>query len=200
MKTYLAYALAAGIVAGIIGWQHTTVTRLEASGADKDRVIGEVTAANTVLSAALDGALERAHKNDALLAAHAGTIEAAAMRARRLERQLREALAHETTFDLDAPLPRAAADAFCLRWLSASGYLSGDHQGYAAGVVAPGTGDTAAGGGPAFCAGWDTVTYRDALEWAGLLLDHAGAERIDKAGVRGWVAGLPNGEGEACPR
>ena len=185
-------ALVAGIVAGIISWQHGAIERLEAAGEAKDREIGEVTAANAVLGSALDALREIAARNDALLADHAGEIEAAGARARGLERQLREALKHEATFDLDTPLPAAVADALCMRWLSVSGYLAGDRAGYAAGSPDAGTGDSVAArasveSAGAGCEGWRVVTWRQVMEWSGLLADHAGLERMDKAALRGWA-------------
>ena len=33
------------------------------------------------------------------------------------------------------------------------------------------------------------MTVRDAVEWNGLLLWHAGLEREDKAALRAWAAG-----------
>ena len=189
-------SLLVGLAAGAISWQANTIARLETEGRGKDRVIGEVTAANDALAAVLDEIRETHRKNEELLEGHAARTEAAQREARALERRLREALGHESAFTLDDPLPRAVADALCLRHLAASGHPAGPNQGSASGAADAGEGHTAsprdgAGSGRSAtpCGEWRTVTYRDALEWTGLLLDHARLERADKEALRAWSAG-----------
>ena len=171
---------------------------LEEAGRNKDRHIGEVKAANAGLQTALSEMTATASRSGKLLVEHADRTEQLHLKTRTLERQLREAMRDEKTVDLDAPLPPDAAFALCLRWYAASTSDAGSVTGNTpadsdAGKSNPQTGipeiwhvpDPFGAGNP--CAGWENVSTRDALEWAGTLLDHAGAERLDKAALREWA-------------
>lgn len=108
-----------------------------------------------------------------------------------LENQLKEALRHDPSqpapraLTLDDFLPRAAADALCLQYHQAAGTAD------AAADQAPAAAGAAAGADhtPApDCGRWRRVSLREAVEWTGALLRHAGLERTDKAALRRWQA------------
>lgn len=195
---YLALGTAAcvlGALLGIISLQRSAIQRLEQAGRDKDRHIGEVTAANAGLAAALDQMADSARRTGQLLAEHAGKNDELHLKTRSLEKRLREAMRHETVVALDDPLPSDAAYALCLRWRAAAG-LAGPAAGYPPAHPDAGKNNTPArntANSPAEpgnenpCAEWQHITLRDVLEWSGSLLDHAGAERLDKAALREWA-------------
>lgn len=189
-------ACALGILFTIISLQRSAIHRLEQAGRDKDRFIGEVTAANAGLTAALDQMADSARRTDELLTEHADKNDELHRKTRSLEKRLREAIRHETIVALDDPLPPDAAYALCLRWRAAAG-LANPPAGNTPALPDAGTNNTPArntapppttpGTTQNPCAGWEKITLRDILEWSGSLLDHAGAERLDKAALREWV-------------
>lgn len=149
------------------------------SGQRTREELGRVKADLELAESALEQ-LRRFRASEAeLVADSAEEQERLTVKNRKLEWQLREALKN-ANFDLDTVLPGAVADALCLRWRVASGFGGGVD---AAGGADAGAGHTVA----AVCAGWrGKLTLGDVVEWAGLLLDHAGAERVDKAALRRW--------------
>lgn len=182
MTRYIAIAAVLAI-AGFFWWQQHTITGQRAALQLKDARIAEVTAANVGLEVAME-AMHEARERDALITeATLTSVDTLNTNARTLRAQLQEALRHAQTVDMDAPLPAAAADALCLRYLAARG----QSPDAVAGDAAIGAHAGAAHSLAAACGPWRVVTLRDVVEWAGLLLDHAGAERLDKAGLRRWA-------------
>lgn len=117
---------------------------------------------------------------------------------RSLEAQLQEALkdaekkepsicpsTSKPKLSLDALLPFGATDALCLRWQAASGRTisTGHNQGDPAGSIYARASDTSA----TDCSRWRGLTVRGVIEYVGDLIDHAGADRLDKAGIRAWA-------------
>ena len=96
-----------------------------------------------------------------------------------LENKLKKTMQNETTLDFDTLLSRDTSLAFCLRYQNARD--QGNKRTAAKGVNA-GKADTLA----TKCAEWQ-LTLGDIFEWTGLLLDHAGLESRDKAGLREWA-------------
>lgn len=146
------------------------------------RHIGEVEAANAglVLSLeTLEAARQREQHSINQTAKRARNLEA---HAKKLEHQLQEALRDATQLSLDSPLPLPVLDAFCLRWRAASGYSEDDTRNPTPPADAGKTHPYAP-----YCADWQRVSLRDVLDWTGLLLDHAGLERLDKQGLREWT-------------
>ena len=194
---YLAIGAAAvfvlGGLLGFITWQNSHIKKQAGIIAEQDRHIGVVESANAGLAEALATMEEGRNRDNALIEASAQETDKFAAEARTLERRLREALRHATILNLDAPLPADAALALCLRYRAARGLGVESAERSAAGGPDAGKDHSAA----SFCAAWRRVTLRDALEWVGLLLDHAGAERIDKAALRQWAQPLPQTEGPA---
>ena len=187
LNRWTIFAAVAATFALCLWWQGRTIAAQAERIAVQDRHIGEVTAANAGLEAALAAREATRLRAETLLAEHAGKAESASARARTLERRLTEALSHAKTLDLDQPLPADAAFALCLRYRAARGLAPADSEGDASAAAAARAGDSAA----ALCGGWRQLTPRQALDWLGLLLDHAGAERLDKAALREWAASLP---------
>lgn len=187
MVRYLAIAAAAlfilGGLIGFIAWQDGHIKKQATTISEQSRHIGELEAANAGLASVLDAMKAARDRDNAVIKATAHEADKLTAEARILERRLKEALRHATTLDLDAPLPADAALALCLRYRAARGLGDQGAEGSSAGGTDAGKDYPAA----AFCDDWRRVTLRDALEWLGLLLDHAGAERIDKAGLRKWA-------------
>ncbi len=152
----------------------------------RTRELDEAVAIRQGLEAALVDLRSEAARSDEAALAAARKADALAVRARTLDKQLREALRHETRLDLDTPLPAALSLALCLRWQAAAGRTETTSD---PGKPNRERADTAFDDDTSavFCDPWTDLTLRDALEWLGLLLDHAGAERIDKAGLRDWA-------------
>ncbi len=115
---------------------------------------------------------------------------------RRLESKLQGVLNNakykEKQFTFDSVLPRDAIDALCLQWHEASGFSS-----RAAARATAGAADARAQNTPttrgdyghslkADCRAWHGLTLRAVIEWSGLLLTHAGHERLDKNALREW--------------
>ena len=173
-------ALRAGIglfvlaLVGALWWQHQVVC-------DQAEQIGEVTIANAALSQSLETMRKGREADNMVVKQAAEQADRMTATARTLERQLQGAMHGEV--DFDRVLSRGVTDALCLRWQSASGVYGGD-PGDAAGRTHAGKSDSPAPG----CAEWAGLTLRDVVEWSGLLLDHAGLERGDKAGLRAWAA------------
>lgn len=179
----IAVIAACAVVGGVISWQAATINDQAATIAEQDRHIGEVTAANAGLAAALDTVIAFRAADDDLIMETASRADDLAATSRTLQRRLTEAMRHAKTVNLDAPLPADAVDALCLRYRAASGVGTPDHTG-----DAPGGTDARSGNpGPPDCRSWRALTLRDVVDWAGLLLDHAGAERLDKAALRAWA-------------
>ena len=99
------------------------------------------------------------------------------------DRRLKEAMKNVKQMDLDTVLDPGVIAALCLRWRSAGGRGVAASQDVSSGSAHEGKSDPLASG----CEGWSRLTLRDVVEWTGLLLDHAGAERIDKSGLRDWA-------------
>lgn len=152
----------------------------------RTRELDEAAAVRQGLETALADLRRAAARSDEAALAAARKADELADRARTLDKRLREALRRETTFELDSPLPAALSLALCQRWQAAAGRAEAEPP---PGALDRGRADTASVRDipTEFCAPWADLTLRDALEWLGLLLDHAGAERIDKAGVRDWA-------------
>lgn len=150
--------------------------------------LGQVKAALSLAESAL-GQLRRLRAEEAqLVVDQAQKQEELETTNRGLEQKLRRAMRNAKSLNLDTVLPDSITDALCLRWNAASGK---DHlpNGNAPSGADAGAGDTVA----ALCAGWrGKVALGDVAEWAGLLLDHAGLERLDKEGLRQWVEGAKN--------
>lgn len=170
-------------LAGVFWWQQSTINRQAEHAETQARRIAEVTAVNAGLEVTVK-AMHESRERDALITeATLTSVDSLNTNARTLRAQLQEALRHAKTVDMDAPLPVAATDALCLRYLAARGESPGAVAGNTAGSAHARAAHTLA----AACGSWRGVTLRDVVEWSGLLLDHAGAERLDKAGLRRWA-------------
>lgn len=166
---YACVVLAAAVLA--LGWLYRAELHRSAKAE-----------AETVrLSKNMDTLRKGRDADNLVIAQAAEQSERMTTRARTLERRLREAMNGEA--DFDRVLSRNVTDALCLRYRSAAGVYGGDPA-IAAGRTHAGTSDPVAGQ----CAHWAGMTLRDAVEWAGLLLDHAGLERLDKQALREWAA------------
>jgi hypothetical protein len=189
-----------GVLLLAVWWQHSAMNRLA-------RELGELTAANSGLAISLSAAEEGRRRDNTIIAEAATAAQELQNTARNLQYQLKEALKHETQFNLDSPLPVHITDALCLRWQAASGYSEDNAGNAAAGAhartrhTAPGICSASDGGlrppgspqvraEPSSCASsWRNVTLYELFEWTGALLDHAGLERLDKAALRKWAGG-----------
>ncbi|MCL1888995.1 MAG: hypothetical protein FWF99_00625 [Desulfovibrionaceae bacterium] len=103
-----------------------------------------------------------------------------------LDHRLNKALqdAKNTKADYSFQLSDDLTDALCLRWFAASGKAGADFFPAPGAFAAGETHPPAAG-----CAAWrGRVNLGEALLWTGLLLEHAGQERLDKAALREWAA------------
>jgi len=148
--------------------------------------LGELHMANAAQNATIRELRDTKKRDDALVADTAEKLDKLATRIQSLDCKTQEALRNAPNLTLDSVLPAAAADAFCLQWHEASGLGAADYPGNAAGGTDARTADSAAakGGAGIDCRGWRKMTVRDAVEWNGLLLRHAGLERGDKAALR----------------
>ena len=182
MTKYTAMLLLAALAAGGLLWQRHTINVLADTAEQQARRLGEVTVVAAGLAKNLETMRQGRAADNLVVKQAAEQSDRMTARARTLERQLREALGDEA--DFDRVLSRGVTDALCLRWRAASGRSGEDNPGNAAGGADAGTGDSAAGQ----CVHWAGMTVRDAVEWVGLLLDHAGLERLDKAALREWAA------------
>jgi hypothetical protein len=143
---------------------------------------GVLYAANVAQNATISELRAAKKRDDALVSGTADKIDELTTRIQGLDRRTREALKN-AELTLDSLLPVAAADALCLQWNAASGHRIA----YSAGDP-PGGADARAGDPQTpDCRRWRKLTVRDAVEWNGLLLDHAGREREDKAALRSWA-------------
>ena len=172
---------ALALVTGVFVWQRHTINVLSDEVEQQARRLGEVTAVNAGLAHSLEIMRQGRAADNLIVAQAAEQSERMTARARTLEHQLREALHAEA--DFNRVLSRGVTDALCLRWRAASGRGGAGDPGDAAGRADAGTDDSVAGQ----CGHWAGMTVRDAVEWAGLLLDHAGFERTDKAALRQWA-------------
>ena len=151
--------------------------------------LGELRMANAWQDETITELRESKERDDSLVADTAEKLDKLATRIQSLDRRTQEALRNAPNLTVDSLLPPAAADAFCLQWHEASGRLIPDHPGNASGGVDARAGDTASAGrgtpaglaeaAPPDCSDWRKMTVRDAVEWNGLLLRHAGLERED---------------------
>lgn len=170
------------VAAALLWWQRSDLSDLRQRAETQARSIAEVKAVNAGLSQALQD-VQDARQWDALVTETTlASVDSLNINARTLRAQLQEAIAHAKTVEMDAPLPAAATDALCLRYLAARGQGADRGAADAAGSTVAGKAHTSAD----VCAAWRGVTLRHVVDWAGLLLDHAGAERLDKAGLRQW--------------
>lgn len=175
------WIFAVAAAAAIFAWQRHTINVLADEAEQQSRRLSEATVVNAGLAQSVE-TLRRIRETDQLVVVQAAEqSQRMTARARSLEHQLREAMHGEA--DFDRVLSRGVTDALCLRWQAASGLADAGDPGTAAGRADAGTGDSAA----VACDGWAGLTVRDAVEWAGLLLDHAGFERTDKAALRQWA-------------
>ena len=188
-------AVAAVILSALLAfifWQDRQIKRQEATIRTQAENIGVLQTANASLASALKEAGEAKDRDNALVAEAAQKIDTLTARARLLDRRLKEALRDDQALSLDAPLPSGVTVALCLRYRAARGLGDAGPQGNA-----PAGPDAGENHSPApACGDWGAVTLRDALEWTGLLLDHAGAERLDKAALRSWAAQINAEAGE----
>ena len=106
-----------------------------------------------------------------------------AERARCLEHQLEEAISNDQNFNY--PVPDRVALDLCRLWHAASG-RGADNAAAAPAAAAGGATHPPA----AACADWlgGRLTLADLTRWLALLLEHAGAQRADKAALRAWSA------------
>lgn len=163
-------------------------TSLRAANEELIETLGQVKAANAAHKLALDAL--RAESAFADEAARGAARENDKLRGalRGLQHTLREAARHETV--LDSRVHPDVADALRMQWQTASGDASGYCSCGPSGVVdARKNAAVAAGGDCAVCDSWRGLTYGDVVEWTGLLLEHAGLERNDKAALRSWAEG-----------
>lgn len=188
MKTYLGIGIVLLVIATAVGgYIHSQDARLrtqEKTIAEQGKSIGELSAANAAQSATITELRASKKRDDDLVTGTAEKIDKLATRIQSLDRRTQEALRNAPNLTIDSLLPAAAADALCLQWHEASGRLSTDYPGNAAG----GADARAANSVAPDCGRWRRMTVRDAVEWNGLLLRHAGLEREDKAALRQWAA------------
>ena len=175
-------ALALLLVAAMVAFwvRGLAVARLEDENEALKAAYGQVTAVNAANAATMETL--RAEKFVAEMAVSMKETEAGKLRAHNsvLQRQLREAAKHEE--NLDRLVARGIADALCLQHAAASGNaVRGGSADPAAGT------DARAAHTAARCAGWRELTYRDVVEYTGVLLEHAGLERADKRALRFWA-------------
>lgn len=187
MRTWIVGILLLVIIAAVGGYIHSQNTRLAAADATiagQGETIGVLSAANAAQAATIIELRVSKERDDALVSGTAEKIDTLAARIRNLDRRTQEALRNAPNLTLDSLLPPVAADALCLQWHEASGRIPANTAGDAAAGPDAGTSHTVA----ADCGRWRTMTVRDAVEWNGLLLRHAGLERLDKAALREWTA------------
>ena len=179
---------ALALIAGVFFWQRHTINVLAEESEQQARRTGELTVVNAGLAHNLERLAAARAADNLVVKQAAEQSERMAARARGLERKLREALRDEA--DFDRVLSRGVTDALCLRYRSAAGTsgVSGDDPDDSAGRIDAGASDSAASGNN--CEQWHGLMVRDVVEWAGLLLDHAGMERLDKAALRQWAQGV----------
>ena len=170
-------------LAGALYWQHATIERQTAHVETQARRIAEVTAANAGLEATVQAMHEARERDAQITEATLTSVDSLNTNASTLRAQLQEALRHAKTVDMDAPLPVAATDALCLRYLAARG----ESPGTVAGNTAGGAHARAVNSLAAACGSWRGVTLRDVVEWSGLLLVFACADGLDKVWLR-WLA------------
>lgn len=188
MKTYLGIGIVLLVIAAAVGGyiysQDARLRAADATIAEQGKSIGELSAANAAQSATITELRASKKRDDDLVAGTAEKLDKLATRIQSLDRRTQEALRNAPNLTIDSLLPPAAADALCLQWHEASGRLAADYPGNAAG----GADARAANSVAPDCGRWRRMTVRDAVEWNGLLLRHAGLEREDKAALRQWAA------------
>ena len=197
MKTTLGIGLVLLIIfAAVGGYIHSQNTRLKAADAtieEQGRSLGTLFAANIAQNATIKELRESRERDDTLVTDTAEKIDKLTTRIQSLDRRTQEALRNAPNLTLDSLLPAAAADALCLQWHEASGRSGASAANHPASTASsadartPHTAATGSGTDPD-CRGWRRMTVRDAVEWNGLLLRHAGLEREDKATLRQWAA------------
>lgn len=130
--------------------------------------------------------LDELHKADNQLVANTtAERDSLAAQNRILSHQLSEAINHEKPATVNTILSDDVSRSLCLRLRAASGLLTAR----ADSAASAGGADTRAAhpGSNTFadCAEWQgRLTVGAVVEWSGALLDHAGAERLDKAALR----------------
>jgi len=193
MKTYLGVGIVLLIISTAVGgYIHSQDARLKAQErtiADQGQSIGELCAASAAQAATITELRASKKRDDDLVAGTAEKIDKLATRIQGLDRRMQEALRNAPNLTIDSLLPPDAVDALCLQWHEASGLLSSNHPRNSSGGVDARTADSVAFD----CGRWRRITVRDAVEWNGLLLRHAGLEREDKAALRQWAAQRENG-------
>lgn len=197
MKAYLGIGLVLLIISAAVGgYIHSQDARLRAADAtiaEQGESIGALSAANAAQAATITELRDSKERDDALVAGTAEKLDKLATRIQSLDRRTQEALRNAPNLTIDSLLPPDAADALCLQWHEAGGRITPDHPGNASPGADARAGDTASAGrgtasGSPDCSGWRKMTVRNAVEWNGLLLRHAGLEREDKAALRAWAA------------
>lgn len=171
----IALLLALALLAGMLWYRGQAIS----ARADAD----QLRQAHAALSAVVDRLQDARVADQAAVLRSAQAVDRLEVKARALDHKLREAMHAEA--DFDRVLSRGVTDALCLRYSAASGKTGGDPACSAGCADAGKTHPPAAG-----CDAWAGLTIRDAVVWVGLLLDHAGAERLDKAALRSWAMGL----------
>lgn len=163
---------------------------------DIDKQAGEIkaltgenallTAANAGFAAANKELRERQEADNALILQTVQERDSQAAQSRVLAAKLQEALSHEKIAAVTTVLSDPVSDALCLRLQAARGALAaGGDNGAGTGSLHNGAPDTGAAPLAGDCAAWrGRLTVGAVMEWAGALLDHAGAERLDKAALR----------------
>lgn len=176
-----AWAVVACIIAGLIAvicWQRSAMS-------DQSERLTKIEIERDALSQSVDKLRAWREEDRLAVLQSAQQAERMTVKNKTLEYRLQEALRAEA--DFNRVLSRGVTDALCLRYQSATGVYGGD-PGDSTGRTHAGESNTAAAG----CASWAGLTVRGAVEWAGLLLDHAGLERIDKQAIREWTRRTQN--------
>lgn len=158
-------------------WQNARLARLTSSQGEQ---IGRLELAGEHSQATIRELTGIIKTDGELVAKVAAKVDGLEAGSRRLDNKLKEALANAPSYKADFSYGPDVTYLFCLRWLSASGRLAADYHGY----PAPGADQGAADPVAAFCAAWPDLTADDSLTWLGLLLDHAGKERLYKEALR----------------
>ena len=177
--------LCAGLVAiiAVLGWllSHTSDKLGE-----RERELGEMAVANVIANIALaESKVEAARKDDAVANA-AKKQRVSDAKATAAAHKLTEAL-HNEKATAYTGLSDDIVMSLCLRYYTARG---DSHHKPGQPASSP---DARKGNTPASqCDKWRGMTVGNVVVWTGYLLDHAGAERIDKEGIREWVEGRGN--------
>ncbi len=193
MKKYLAIASVIIALCGTIYYERRILTGLRAELNRANEELGRQHEKSAALRAALETMQGLSAINEAVTGSAVRRANDLAARSRELQHRLKEAMLHAASTDPEEnlyalPLPYAAADALCLRH-HAAGLAAGTP---AAPASAPGPHTAqkhtaAPGAGEPDCAAWRGLTIGETVEWAGVLLEHAGLEGNDKNALREWA-------------